>query len=107
MKTQTETPEETFTAAEISEVRELNDYLDDPPISNSLMEEALPEVEKLLSVAWWLTEDFIRENTGKCSSTTTLKDEHAPQTEAPFTCQCCRYFRHISGRARHLRGLIR
>lgn len=92
-----ETP---LNAGDIAVLNELNDYLDDPPVAPW---ELVPEVEKLLTAAWWITEDTIRENTGKCSSTHTRKDEHAPETAAPFTCQCCRYFHQISLRAKALR----
>ena len=96
---------ESFTPAEIDAVRELNDWLDDP--QGSMPDEFDREVNMLLSVAWYVTEEFIRHETGKCSSTHTRKDEHVPETEAPFTCHCCRYYHQISGCARHLRGFIR
>ena len=89
----------TFTPGEIDAVRELNDWIDDPP---DIDDEILPEVQPLLAAAWYATEDFIRTNTGKCSSTATRKDQHEPETAAPFTCQCCRYFHQIGPRARSL-----
>ena len=64
------------------------------------------EVDALLSVAWYITEEFIRYNTGKCSSTATRKDEHEPEAAAPFTCQCCRYFHSLTGRTNHLRRFL-
>ena len=90
--------DESFTTAELDSVRELNDWLDDPQGGF----EGVPEAKVLVEAAWWATENFIRLETGKCSSTHTRKDEHAPETETPFTCQCCRYFHRIGSRSRNL-----
>lgn len=87
-----------YTAAELDSVRELNDWLDDPQGSFA----GVPEAKVLVGAAWYATEDFIRLETGKCSSTHTRKDEHAPETGAPFTCQCCRYFHQIAPRSKAL-----
>lgn len=87
-----------FSASEIDEVRELNDWLDDPQGDDA----NVPEAKVLIAAAWYATEDFIRTETGKCSSTHTRKDEHEPETVAPFTCQCCRYFHEIGPRSRSL-----
>lgn len=81
--------------SEIADIRELNDYLDDPPISNSFLRDVLPGVKILLDIAWFITEETIRNSTGKCSSTATRKDEHEPESGPAFTCQCCRYFKSL------------
>jgi hypothetical protein len=91
--------EETLTASDIETLRELNDWIDDPPVTDY---SNCPEVERLLAAAWYATEDAIRINTGKCSSQHTSKDEHAPETGPTFTCSCCRYFNRIGPGARAL-----
>lgn len=80
-----------YTAAELDSVRELNDWLDDPQGSFA----GVPEAKALVEAAWYATEDFIRLETGLCSSAATRKEAHKPETCAPFTCQCCRYFHKI------------
>ena len=87
-----------YTVAELDSVRELNDWLDDPQGSFA----GVPEAKTLVEAAWWATENFIRLETGKCSSVHTRRDEHPPETTAPFTCQCCRYFNRIAGRSKRL-----
>ena len=94
--------EHRITLSELSELQELNDYLDDPPIGVSVMRKIVPPVERLLAAAWYATEDAIRQDTGQCSSIHTLKEIHAPQTGPTFTCQCCRYFHQIAPGAQEL-----
>lgn len=87
-----------FTKTEIEAVLELNNWLNDPQGDFY----GVPEAEILIAAAWYATEDFIRRQTGGCSSTATRKDKHQPEKKAPFTCQCCRYFRHIQARSKEL-----
>ncbi len=87
-----------FSVSEIDAVRNLNDWLDDPQGETI----NVPEAAKLIAAAWYATEDFIRRETGKCSSTHTRKGEHEPENAEPFTCQCCRHFREIGAQSRAL-----
>lgn len=87
-----------YTKDEIDEVRELNDWLDDPQGES----DNVPEAKVLMAAAWYATEDFIRNVTGECSSQHTRKDKHEPETSAPFTCTCCRYFHSIGPKSRAL-----
>ena len=87
-----------FNESGIAEVRELNDWLDDPQGDTA----NVPEAQALIAAAWYATESFIRRETGFCSSQHTRKDEHEPETAAPFTCQCCRFFHHIGPKSRAL-----
>lgn len=90
------TTNESYTHADISDLRELNDYLDDPPVSHAFLRDSMPELETLLAVAWFVTEEAIRYATGKCSSTATRKDDHEPESGPHFTCTCCRYYMSLN-----------
>lgn len=87
-----------FTETEIEAVLELNGWLDDPPEDFY----CTPEAKILIAAAWYATEDFIRRQTGICSSTATRKDKHQPEKQAPFICQCCRHFKQIEPRSKEL-----
>lgn len=87
--------------SDIADLNELNCYFDDLPVDTS----TVPEVAALASVAWYITEEKIREATGYCSSQATLKEIHRPQA-APFTCQCCRYFNSIRHRVERIRRYL-
>lgn len=98
---------EAYNPSDIADFRELNDYLDDPPISNKTLHTLLPEVETLLAVAWFVTEEAIRYATGKCSSTHTRKDEHEQEDGPQFTCQCCRYYMSLNtSKTSHIRRIL-
>jgi hypothetical protein len=87
-----------LSASELADILTLNEYFDDPPTNFA----NVPECEALVAAAWYVTESALRHETGKCSSQHTRKDQHEPETAAPFTCQCCRYFKQIESRSKRI-----
>jgi hypothetical protein len=58
------------------------------------------DAEALIALAWWMTEEEIRNDTGACSMASAMERAGGHRTGIDARCQCCRYFADLSGRAR-------
>ncbi len=73
---------------------ELNEAIDQLAGCKELSSEA----DTCLNLAWWFTEEAIRERGIECSS-----DRHVA---LPGYCVCCAHFRSLSARAKALRSRL-
>jgi len=80
--------------SELKALEQLNEDLDQ---ASSLARDCgtlCPEAEKLVDLAWWFTENAIRETTGACSA------------HSGAGCQCCAHFSELKQRASSIQGRL-
>jgi hypothetical protein len=81
--------------AEFAVLEQLNEDIDQAAAVARDCDSLCPEAKTLLDLAWWFTEDAIREATGACSA------------HYKGYCACCHHYNELKARASRIKGVLR
>ncbi len=79
---------------DLAELQELNEAIDQ---LTGDCRETCPEADACLALAWWFTEEAIRERGVACSS---------PEHKTDGYCGCCAHFKNLAPQAQALRSRL-
>ena len=81
--------------AELQTLEQLNEDVDELSSTARGCDTLCPDARTLLDLAWWFTEDAIRETTGTCSSRCSGKKGQ--------WCACCYHYDELKAKAHSMR----